>query len=228
MVDGDPLHMSTGDLLLTPSMKFHEHHNSGDAPMTWLDVLDLPTVAALEAIFYEDGPTEDADARTTPVSASEGLFGGGPGLLPVLSGKVAGAEVYARHSPLLAYRWVDTERALEAQLEVSGACEATVRYVNPATGSDVMPTMRCEMNRLRAGNRGHTAKRTGSRVVMVFQGHGSARVGAETFQLDPGDIFVVPSWAEYGLEADGQLDVFSTSDAPILEALGLYREMDGG
>ena len=43
--------------------------------------------------------------------------------------------------------------------------------------------------------------------------------------LDRGDLFVVPSWAEYQLtsgDGDG-LDLFRFGDAPIFEALGLYR-----
>lgn len=227
LVDGDPLHMSRGDLILTPSMTFHEHHNAGDEPMTWLDVLDLPTVAALEAVFYEDGPSEEVDPRTDAVSQSERYFGGGPGLLPVQFGNQKASEGQRRHSRLLAYRWADTNRALEAQLDVSGANEATIRYVNPATGADVMATMRCEMSRLRPGTRGRPVRRTGSRVVTVLNGTGVARVGEASFELAPSDIFVVPSWAEYSLRADGQLDVFSTSDAPVLDALGLYREREG-
>ncbi|WP_224391031.1 cupin domain-containing protein [Pseudonocardia sp. ICBG1293] len=83
LVDGDPIHMGPGDLVLTPSWTFHEHHNPGDRPMIWMDVLDLPIVAALDAVFFEEGPSEQADTRTAPRSASEGWFGGGPGLTPV-------------------------------------------------------------------------------------------------------------------------------------------------
>ena len=226
LVDGDPLHMSKGDLILTPSMSFHEHHNPGTEPMTWLDVLDLPTVAALEAVFFEDGASEEVDARTDPSSESERYFGGGPGLLPVLSGKRSASLAQRRHSPLLAYRWSDTDRALQAQLEVSGEVEATVRYADPASGREVMPTMRCEMTRLSPGSRGRNVRRTGSRVVTVLNGSGVAHVGAASFDLTPGDVFVVPSWAAYRLVAGDQLDVFSTSDAPVLDALGLYRERE--
>ncbi len=41
---------------------------------------------------------------------------------------------------------------------------------------------------------------------------------------DLGDIVDIPSWTTWQLHAHDQLDVFSTSDAPVLDALGLYRE----
>lgn len=221
LVDGDPLHMSRGDLVLTPSMTFHEHHNPGDEPMTWMDILDLPMVAGLDAVFFEEGPSDEADTRADPASTSERLYGGGPGLLPVRSGKAVSSQ---RYSPLLAYRWTHTDRALESQLAIGRDTQATVRYVDPVTGRDVMSTLRCEMTRLRPLGHSGSAQQTGSRIATVLNGTGAAHIGDERFDIGPGDIFVVPSWARYELQATDQLDVFSTSDAPVLEALGLYRE----
>jgi gentisate 1,2-dioxygenase len=40
VVNGDPVRMSRGDLLLTPGWNFHGHHNDTDHPMTWIDGLD--------------------------------------------------------------------------------------------------------------------------------------------------------------------------------------------
>lgn len=220
VVDGDPLRMSRGDLVLTPGMTFHEHHNPGDAPMMWVDVLELPVVAALDAVFFEEGPSEEASRQVSDASASETLWGGGAGLLPVGDGKAATG--YA-HSPLLAYRWRDTDRALRAQLRGDGVDDAELRFADPASGRDVMPTMRCEMRRVRAGRHGGVRRQTGSRVATVLGGTGTAVVGDERFDLEPGDIVAVPSWTRYGLEADEELDVFSVSDAPVLQALGLWR-----
>jgi gentisate 1,2-dioxygenase len=36
-VEGDAVAMRRGDLLLTPSWHFHEHHNTSDRPMAWID-----------------------------------------------------------------------------------------------------------------------------------------------------------------------------------------------
>ncbi|WP_020415800.1 cupin domain-containing protein [Amycolatopsis sp. ATCC 39116] len=217
LVDGDPLPMGKGDLVLTPSWTFHEHHNPGDAPMMWMDVLDLPVVAALDAVFFEEGASEEADTATAPASASERWFGGGPGLVP------AGRETPPSRSPLLAYRWADTDRALTAQLDVSSANSAKLRYSDPVRGGDVMPTMRCEIERIEAGASTTAFRQTGGRVACVLHGAGRARVGEHEFDIAPGDIIAVPSWSRWQLVATSQLDVFSVSDAPVLEALGLFR-----
>ncbi|CAL9639049.1 Gentisate 1,2-dioxygenase (plasmid) [Streptomyces sp. enrichment culture] len=219
LVDGDPLAMAAGDLILTPSWTFHEHHNAGNTPMLWMDVLDLPVVAALDAVFFEEGPSEEVERRTDPVSRSEQWYGSGAGLLPRSAQRSA-----PRHSPLLAYRWADTDRALDRQLEATGERTVTIVYSDPTRGTDVMPTMRCEMTRVRPGGSTPAVRQTGSRVLCVFRGSGTAHIGGQSWPLEPGDILAVPSWAAWHLEADEQLDVFSTSDAPVLEALGLWRE----
>jgi gentisate 1,2-dioxygenase len=218
LVDGDPLHMGTGDLILTPSWTFHEHHNPGDSPMIWLDVLDLPVVTALDAVFFEEGPSEEADTRVATRSASEGWFGGGVGLVPVEA-----PAVPSRRSPLLAYRWTDTDHALGALLDTTGAPHASLRYSDPVRGGDVLPTMRCEITRVTARASTDTLRQTGGRVLCVLHGSGEIRIGTEQFTVEPGDILAVPSWTPWSLHATTKLDVFSTSDAPVLEALDLMR-----
>jgi gentisate 1,2-dioxygenase len=218
LVDGDPLHMGYGDLVLTPSWTFHEHHNPGNEPMIWMDVLDLPVVAALDAVFFEEGPSETVEAKVDPRSASERWYGAGPGLVPV-----SGPALPAHRSPLLAYRWADTDRALEAQLEVTGGLDARVRYTDPVRGGDVMPTMRCEMTRVRPGHTTRPERQTGGQVACVLNGAGRIRVGDELFELGPGDIVAIPSWKRWSVTAETQVDLFTTSDAPVLEVLGLFR-----
>ncbi|WP_413812457.1 cupin domain-containing protein [Streptomyces sp. OE57] len=218
LVDGDPLHMGTGDLILTPSWTFHEHHNPTGDPMIWLDVLDLPVVSALDAVFFEEGPSEQPDTRVAERSASEAFFGGGPGLVPV---DAPGTS--ARRSPLLAYRWRDTDRALDALLDTSGGTHAFLRYSDPVHGGDVLPTMRCEIMRVRAGHSSDLVRQTGGRVLCVLHGDGEVAVGSQRYPLAPGDVVAVPSWTAWSLRASDELDVFSTSDAPVLEALDLMR-----
>ena len=54
------------------------------------------------------------------------------------------------------------------------------------------------------------------------------RIGEEIFDLHRGDVIAIPSWQSWSIRADVELDVFSTSDAPVLEALGLYKEESFG
>src|SRR4029078_3642568 len=143
--DGDPVAMRRGDLLLTPGMHFHEHHNTTDHPMAWLDGLDIPVVRQLAAGFFEFGPDELGTRETPATSRNERLWGH-PGLTPV------GAPATPA-SPLMAYRWEHTDAALTAELELEDEghagvvkpAPAVVRFTTPATAGDCLSTMRCEM-----------------------------------------------------------------------------------
>ena len=110
VVDGDPVAMRRGDLLLTPGWHFHGHQNVSDQPMAWLDGLDIPLVATTDQGFFEFGPDKLTDTSTPDRSRGERLWGG-PGLIPV---SAAGQPRPA--SPLMAYRWAHTDAALRAQL----------------------------------------------------------------------------------------------------------------
>ncbi|HEY2833127.1 MAG TPA: cupin domain-containing protein [Sporichthyaceae bacterium] len=221
-VDGDPVAMRRGDLLLTPGMHFHEHHNTSDSPMAWIDGLDIPLVRYLDAGFFEFGPDQLATTATPAVSRNERLWGH-PGLAPLGDSPTA--------SPLLAYRWAHTDAALQAQLDlesegapgVAGPGHAAVRFVNPATGGDCLSTMRCEMHRLRPGARTE-CRVAGSAVWQVFAGSGSVGIGSAGYEVGTGDLFAVPSWAPLCIETEHGLDAFRFSDDPVFEALGLARK----
>lgn len=226
-VEGDPVAMCRGDLLLTPGMHWHEHHNTTDHPMAWIDGLDIPLVRQLDAGFFEFGPEVLATTETPASSRNERLWGH-PGLRPV------GAPA-AASSPLKAYRWVHTDAALTAQLEleregvpgVVSPGHAVVRFSNPATGRDALSTIRTEMHRLAPGARSLTTRVVGSGVWQVFSGSGVVTVGAETYEVATGDLFAVPSWAPVTMTTDEGLDAFRFSDDPVFEALGLARQEQG-
>ena len=225
VVDGDPVAMRRGDLLLTPGWHFHGHQNVSGAPMAWLDGLDIPLVATTDQGFFEFGPDELQDTSTPDRSRGERLWGG-PGLVPV-----SAAAMPRPASPLMAYRWAHTDEALRAQLELEseghpGVVEpghAAVRFTNPTTGGDALTTMRTEMHRLRAGTGTARMRSTASSVWQVFDGRGTVTLDGEGHQLGHGDVFAVPSWCELALYADADLDLFTFSDAPVFEKLSLLR-----
>jgi gentisate 1,2-dioxygenase len=134
----------------------------------------------------------------------------------------------------LAYRWVDTDRALAEQLalEAEGVAatlspgHAAVRFVNPSNGRDALPTMRCEMHRIRAGAATAPRREVGSSVWQVFDGQGMVSVADQRWSVARGDLFVVPSWAPFRAQAAAGatgLDLFRFSDTPIFEALHTHR-----
>jgi len=225
VVDGDPVAMRRGDFLLTPGWRFHGHHNRSDAPMAWLDGLDIPFAHYTGSTFFEFGPDEVEDRGTPELSRSERLWSH-PGLTPV---SAAGAELSS--SPVAAYRWEHTDRALRDQLALeregyAGVVEpghAAVRFTNPSTGGDVMPTMRAEFHRLRPGAETAARREVGSSVYQVFDGSGTVRVGESEWTAAHGDLFVVPSWQPLTLATDEGLDLFRFSDTPIFDRLHQSR-----
>ncbi|SDI54800.1 cupin domain-containing protein [Nonomuraea jiangxiensis] len=222
-VEGDPVAMRRGDLLLTPSWAFHEHQNVSDSPMAWIDGLDIPLVHQLDAGFFEFGPDKLTVTETPDRSRNERLWAH-PGLRPL------GAPDQPS-SPLMAYRWAHTDAALTAQLELAdeghptalGPGHAGVRYSNPTTGGDALVTIRTEFHRLRAGARTEPSRIVGSAVWQVFEGEATVTLGQERFSVRKGDLFAVPSWCEFALAAETQVDLFRFSDEPVYDALGFTR-----
>ncbi len=223
VVDGDPVAMRRGDLLLTPGMAWHGHHNSADSPMAWLDGLDIPVASYLDATFFEPGPDEVTDWSTPPASRSERLWAH-PGLRPLSAADSA-------QSPLSAYRWEFTDAALAAQLELeaeghSGTVEAghaAISFVNPATGGDALVTMRTEMHRLAPGARTGRRRDVGSSVWQVFDGSGAFELDGQRTEVQRGDVIAVPSWCPIAIDTAQGLDLFRFSDAPVIERLNLAR-----
>ena len=233
VVDGDPVAMRRGDFLLTPGWNFHGHHNQSATPMAWLDGLDIPFARYAGTTFFEDGPERVSDHSTPDRSRAERLWAH-PGLRPV---SLPGSRP---SSPIAAYRWEHTDAALADQLALEheghpGVVEpghAAVRFSNPTTGGDVLPTLRAEMHRLRAGTTTAGRREVGSAVWQVFDGWGRVTVGDREWDVSRGDLVAVPSWARLQLRSaagqDGGLDLFRFSDTPIVEHLHTYRvEVEG-
>jgi len=59
IVDGKSCPMEEGDLILTPSWTWHEHIHEGDAPIVWLDALDVPFQRYMGTGVFEPGPAAD-------------------------------------------------------------------------------------------------------------------------------------------------------------------------
>lgn len=230
VVNGDSVRMSRGDFLPQGGWNWHAHYNAARAPMAWIDGLDIPFAYYTESQFFEVGRDALSPAEHTcpEFSDSERLWAH-PGLLPI-------SQLGQQHptTPLLAYRWVDTDRALNQQLALEDGGRAVtvspghaaVRYTNPANGRDVLPTIRTEMHRIRRGAATLARREVGSSVFQVFEGQGTVTVDDKQWQVRRGDMFVVPSWAQFTARCDADqatLDLFRFSDTPIFEAVNAYR-----
>jgi gentisate 1,2-dioxygenase len=80
------------------------------------------------------------------------------------------------------------------------------------------------MQLLPAGFAGKTYRSTDGAVFAVAEGAGTVEAGGKKFPFAPHDVFVVPPWCPYCLNAARESVIFSYSDRAGQEALGFWRE----
>ena len=221
-VEGEKICLEPGDFVLTPSWLLHDHGNESNEAVTWMDALDVPLVNLLDASFFEQfrGLRQEA---SKPTEASLKKYGSGT-LSPSWYRPQA---QYA--SPLLVYRWGPTLHALRqlAEVDTSPFDDVALEYRNPFTGGPVMASIACCIQLLRPGVHTRSHRHTSSIVYFVVRGRGASQINGERFNWKDRDFLVVPNWAwhEHVNESSSEDAIlFSVSDRPVLDALGLYRE----
>lgn len=217
-VDGERTTMQRGDFIITPAWTWHDHGNLGDKPVVWLDGLDIPTVRFFDAGFAEHGKEL---SQSTSRPEGDSLHRYGSNLVPVdfNQSPVAPTKVFV-------YPYAKTRVALEG---IAGTAPDAwyghkLRFVNPATGSAPMPTIGAFAQRLPAGFETLPYRSTDGTVYVCLEGEGEAQINGEVFAFAQNDVFVVPSWHTLRLRAKRDTNLFSFSDRPAQQALGIWRE----
>jgi gentisate 1,2-dioxygenase len=217
-VEGEKANMSPGDFILTPNWAPHDHGNPSKKPMLWLDVLDVPTVNHFEASFSEHF---DEKMQHTNRDEGDSLERYGSGVLP------DGAPIELKRSPVINYTYARTRPILE-RLKKSGDIDkrhgARVRYANPINGGWALPTMGAQLALLPKSFKGEPYRSTDGTIFVCAEGGGSTKIGDKNFDWGPNDIFVVPPWTRYSHNASKESVLFSISDRPMQEVLGIWRE----
>lgn len=219
-VDGEKAFMSRGDLILTPSWRWHDHGNPGSQPIIWLDGLDIPLIASLDAGFAEYLPGQRLHPETRPPGDTLGRHG--TNLRPVPR-----AAPPTRHESLFIFPYVRWREALEIarRSEEWDAHEGLrLEFIEPQAGGSVMNTMSAFAHLLPQGFETKPVRSTDGTVYVVLEGKGSVTIQDCTLQLQRSDIFVVPSWHSRHFTAQEDLVLFSFSDRVAQEKLGLWRE----
>ena len=233
-VNGERTTMHPGDFIITPSWTWHDHGHPGRGPsdshgneaaepVVWLDGLDIPMIRFFDAGFAENNAVK-SQAVTRPEGASFARYG--HNMAPV-----RGDAPYGATSPIFSYPFARSREALH-QLERDAPPDAwdgvKLRYINPATGGSPMPTMATFMQRLPAGFSGRAWRQTDGAVYSVVEGSGIAYIespaGPVRFEFEARDHFVVPSWQAVRLQSAQGCVLFSFSDRPVHQALGIHRE----
>lgn len=217
-VDGERTTMHRGDFIITPSWTFHDHGNLGNEPVVWLDGLDIPVVRFLDAGFAEHAQSASQDAVRPEGDA---LARYGNNMLPV--------DFYqapAEPTRVFVYPYARTTESLNqiASGKPDPHFGHKLRYVNPATGASPMPTIAAFAQRLPAGFETQSYQSTDGTVYVCLDGEATVSVGDKEWQLQRDDIFVVPSWQPLKFLAQRDTTLFSFSDRPIQQSLGLWRE----
>jgi len=225
-VDGERTFMTPGDFIITPSWTFHDHGNPGNDPVVWMDGLDIRIVELFAAQFHEPYG-EDVQPVTRSEGAATARFGNG--LMPL------GAKPpFGNTSPIFNYPYARSREslALLAQDQDPDACHGwKMQFVNPLTGGHAMPTIAAFIQLLPKGFRTQPYRSTDGTIYSVVEGAGRVTMGsdaaAQSFSFEPRDTFVVPSWMPLAIETTAETVLFSFSDRPGQEALGLWREQRG-
>lgn len=218
VVDGEPLPMERHDLVLTPAWAWHDHHNESQSRGIWLDVLDLPMVAALKQTAYRvlgekaqnitGDRRDDIDAR--------------PGFMRLAD------TTGAAHPPALRFPWTDVERSLAQHSGAKGDPDDGIllEYINPVTGQSVLPTLGCNIRMLNGGFAGRKHRLTSSSICYVVEGEGATDFEGQTIEWNERDIFVIPNWMWHSHRNRSKKDralLFVVNDLPMLKAMGIDR-----
>ena len=218
-VDGEKTIMRPGDFIITPSWTWHDHGNESTEPMIWLDGLDIPMVNHFSASLSEK-LNEDTQELKRPEGDSLARYGAG--LLPVdhkLFDNLA--------SPVFSYPYDRTKEALDKMKESKewDKCHGLrLKYVNPSNGGHAIPTMATFMQLIPKSFSGNSYRSTDGTIYTVVEGQGKTTINDQEYLWNKGDIFVVPPWAKIKHETIDESVLFSFSDRPVQELLGLFRE----
>jgi gentisate 1,2-dioxygenase len=216
-VEGEKAFMAPGDFVITANWAPHDHGNPSKQPMLWLDVLDFPAVNFYEASFAEH--FDDATQETTRQDGDSLSFYG--------SGVLPDGTPTTNRSPVINYTYARTRPIIERMMQ-SGDVDkrhgARVRYANPVTGGPVLPTMGAYLAMLPKGFKGEPYRATDGTVFVCVEGKGTTNVDGNVLEWGKNDVFVVPPWKRYSHNAPEQSVLFSISDRPAQEALGIWRE----
>jgi gentisate 1,2-dioxygenase len=218
-VDGERTPMEPGDFIITPSWTFHDHGNPGYEPVVWMDGLDIRIVELFAAQFHEVYPEE-----VQPVTRSEGAATAryGSGLVPL-----GATAPFGRTSPIFNYPYARSRESLDLlsrDQDPDPHHGWKMTFINPLTGGHAMPTIAAFIQLLPNGFKSQPCRSTDGTIYSVVEGGGRVTIGSESFDFEPRDTFVVPSWVPVTLHTTSETVLFSFSDRPGQEAMGLWRE----
>ncbi len=225
-VNGEKTFMEYGDYIITPNWCWHDHGNEGDEPVIWQDILDLPLVRSIGAIFHDPYP-EDQFPAGPPEGDS--LVRYGSNMVPA-----EGLAPDRMASPIFSYPYARSREAMEKLAKTTDLDPyhgLKMEFIDPTTGGAAMSSISTFLQRLPKTFKGERYQTTEGCIFTCLEGGGRAVVdtgGTETtIEFRPKDVFCVPCWYPYRLEADEDTYLFQGTDKVVQTKLGLWREKRG-
>jgi gentisate 1,2-dioxygenase len=229
-IEGERCEAARGDLILTPNGTWHDHGNDGATPVIWADILDFPLMEFLDCSWIdEDFPGErDGNARAQKPRLGNGhsarLYGAG-GIVPGFVSHQRG--IGHGTSPVFHYRGAEIREALDAlRREAGDPYEGiTLRFVNPATGASVFPTLDYSAQLLRSGEATGWKRETANAFSIVLDGEGLTEIAGHPVDWATNDLFVVPNflWRRHINKGPRDAILYQCTDRPLFEKIGQYR-----
>jgi gentisate 1,2-dioxygenase len=229
-IEGERCIAERGDLILTPNGTWHDHGNDDAAPVVWADILDFPLLEVLDCNWLDDKfqgemmSNARAQAPKLRPGYSHDLYGVG-GLTPafVSSQRGFGHDT----TPMFHYRGAEVRATFERlRNETGDSYEGiSLRFVNPATGAPVFPTLDYSAQMLRPGEETRWKRETSNIFYIVLDGAGATEVAGQRFDWEKNDIIVVPNflWRRHLNTGKGDAVLYAVSDWPLFEKIGQYR-----
>lgn len=204
ILNGQPVAMTRGDFIVTPCWTWHAHANESQNEVIWLDGLDNAIVRMFDATFFQLPFSEDTAAADVPPPA------------------------VTTHHGQWRYGWDDMLAAIDRAQRAAPPDPAhgyRVRYLDPGSGRDPLPTISAFLSRLPAGFSGQPYRSSDSTVFVAARGNGRTEAGGRTIVWRENDIFTVPTWVTFRhVVEDHEAMLFSFSDRTAQERLECWRE----
>ena len=212
--------MRRGDFIITPSWTWHDHGNDGREPVVWLDGLDIPLVHFLDAGFAEKAAPELAGSDPR----AEGMRWPAMATTCCRWTRAAAPAAPTRSSsirtPQRAKRWTASRGPARCALRLQAALRQPGH--RPLADADHGHLCQRAAGRLRDAGPGAAPTRT---VYVCLEGEGTAEVDGTARSISrPRRLRRAVMADILRLQARRDCILFSYSDRPVQQALGLWRE----
>lgn len=215
-VNGEQCKMERGDLILTPSGKWHEHHHDGNGPIVWLDVLDLPLIYRLEGSWALEGEPQVTEREKDKSYAEYSAAG----IVPNINAVRADTD-----TPMLRYPWQKTKACLEEMAKNHAEGLLSVSYVNPETGASLFPSIGFGAIMIRPGETAVIPKRTAPSIFHIIEGQGSVTIGGKTLQWSEKDTLSSQGYEEIvwkNASTDKPVFIITADETPLHRYLRIF------